>query len=703
MKLVIVESPGKIKKLVSFLGRDYQVKASMGHVRDLPVKGLGVEISGQTVQPVFEISRGKNKIVAALKQAVRQAEEVYLAMDPDREGEAIAWHLSQLLGNASWRRVSFHEITRNAVLQAIQQPRDIDRALVSAQLARRILDRLVGYRVSPLLWRSIGGGTSAGRVQSVALRLVVEREREIRAFTPEQYWTLDAILFREPHRLFKASLTALDDQKLERGIATEEAARALREEFGQGEWRVISTSDRDEQSQPYPPFITATLQQTASSLFKMAPTRTMALAQKLYEHGLITYMRTDSPAISEEALAAARAVIGADHPAAYLPDAPRRFKSRGGAQEAHECIRPTDPAAAGASLGQLNRDELRLYELIRNRFLASQMAAAVFRTVSVDIRNGRGLFRAAGRNRRFDGWLKLFPDQENTPKNEPVNDCSVLASLQPGERLNLDHMEMEEHQTKPPPRYTEASLIKKLEKEGIGRPSTYATILKNITTRGYIEVRKRLLHAAPLGETIVDRLLEWFQNSWMEVPFTRGMEADLDAIAGGRLDWRKLILGFNDDLETTLKGIKVRKNASPKKPGTDTDDDGVQTGGRRPGRTRRERPGTTDEAAPPPGAPRCPSCGATLVVRKGPYGAFLACPRFPACRHTQPIQDKDGQDEPAQSTERCPECGGAMRVKKGRKGLFLSCARYPTCKGTRNINRGAGQPRRRSRGRKSST
>jgi len=770
MILVIVESPGKVKKLKGYLGQEYQVRASVGHIRDLPVKGLGVQLDGGTIKLEFQVPTDKRNVVADLRAAAGKAAQILLATDPDREGEAIAWHIRETVGGGRerYRRIAFNAITKRDVQQAVRQPRNLDRPLIEAQLARRVLDRLVGYKVSPVLWRSVGSGTSAGRVQSVALRLVVEREREIRNFVPTVYWALTAWLRKPEQPIFPALLVKLDGQDVGMTISTEQAARALVEEFERGEWIVANVDKRDRERRALPPFITASLQQAASAVLRMSPKQTMQIAQKLYEEGLITYMRTDSPAIADEALAAARSYISSNFPPEYLPNQPNKFAARGDAQEAHECIRPTDVTALPGGLSRtLPPDQAKLYDLIWRRFVASQMTPARFHAAVVDIVNGRGLFRAKGEDRVFDGWMcliELAPDKtrsKDSPAEEsevtdeaPASDVAVLEALAPGDKLDLNRLETAEKSTRPPARYTEASLIKALEREGIGRPSTYAQIMTNIRERGYIEVIKRLLHATELGERIVDALIAQFPEFWMEVPFTREMETALDQVAAGKLDWQKMVLDFDARLTTAISSRPVRRapvqgNATPPpplspprrtaRPTSDTASTAAaakQPPRRAPARPRKPRgsapeptpaskerlipetpPAISGEGSPPTsGSPArpCPKCGKELVVRDGRYGKFIACTGFPGCRYTESVVEGDVAElAAAHQNETCPECGGPMVVRRGQKVFFLSCANYPDCRGIKFLDSGGAQqtgggrrpssPSRAGRGRSSKT
>lgn len=724
--LLIVESPGKIQKLHSFLGPNFVIKASMGHVRDLPEQGLGVAIANGKVQPSFAVPKRQFRTVSDLKQAAKNAQVIYLAMDPDREGEAIAWHVKQVIGvtSAVCQRITFNAITQSAVVAALKNPRSIDANLVSAQLARRVLDRLVGYKVSPLLWRVIGSGTSAGRVQSVALRLVVERERAIREFVPEDYWSLTAFLYREEAKIFPADLIELDGKPLEQRLSSKAEAERLQKVFEQGAWRIADVDNKPEEKRPFPPFITSTLQQAASVILGLQPTKTMSLAQILYEKGLITYMRTDSPAISDEAAQAVRAYIAATYPPEFLPSRQIVYRAKGLAQEAHECIRPADVERTPDNLQrELKADELKLYRLIWLRYVASQMTPARNQTIAVYVVNGNGLFKTRAVIQLFPGWKVLFPqtDKDDEPTDSAL--FTLLAELKPGDDLNLDHLELKAHQTKPPPRYTEASLIKVLEKEGIGRPSTYAPILTNIRSRGYVSLEKRLLYATQLGELIVDELMSLFSGFWMELPFTKDMESDLDTVAEGRQDWHKLIIEFDLKLSQILAAAPGKSRNSSQhsqRPAiatgptaesqTSARSTSKKTAGRRgsaqqpakatergPGKFQRARRGkqksqhsespvdqsSTNAQAPDQGkSPVCPKCHSPLVERQSKFGRFLGCSRYPVCRFTQSLlSEEDQRLAQIHRNTQCPKCQGPMTLKRGKNGPFLSCQRYPDCSG----------------------
>ena len=573
MKLLIVESPGKIKKIKSFLDSDWQVSASVGHIRDLPAKELGIIFEEDKVQLNYINSSDKASTIKNLKSMASQADEIYLAMDMDREGEAIAWHVGLVLGKTNWpkiKRIAFTEITKSAILKAIKAPRRVDANLVNAQQARRALDRLVGFKVSPVVWAAKNAGTSAGRVQSVAVRLVVEREREIRIFKVQNYFRIKANLFPELKTdNFWAELITYDQKTLVSSIETgkeqkqitinsKKQADELMAEFKKNNWLVLSQKKEKQNKNPFPPFITSTLQQASSVKLKWNAQKTMQVAQKLYENSAITYMRTDSPVISQEALEMVRDFIKKQFPKEYLPAKAHIFKAKGNnAQEAHECIRPINIEQTPESIKGLTKEESDLYKLIWTQFVACQMAAALFNVMTIDIQNGKGLFRASGRQIAFDGWIRLTGSaaeaSKEKDKDTEEDEVPLLPAVKEGSNLNLLEQKASEHKTKPPNHYTEATLIRTLEKYGIGRPSTYAAIMANIKKRGYLKEEKRKFIAEPLGETLVDLLMKKFNTSWMDYKFTSNLEESLDQVAEGKLNWHKLIINFNSELKSILR------------------------------------------------------------------------------------------------------------------------------------------------------
>ncbi len=650
--LVVVESPTKARTLGKLLKRPYEVKASMGHVKDLPKSRLGVDVDDDFA-PKYIVIKGKGPIIKELKEAAKKASTVYMATDPDREGEAISWHLSEVLGtvNPSIRRIEFHEVTKEAVQRALRHPREIDLNLVNAQQARRILDRLVGYKLSPLLWRKIRGGLSAGRVQSVALRLIVDREREIEAFVPTEYWSIAGTFATSAEETFDARLVARDGERLggpgENGatvIPSEADARAIADDLPRQAYAVGEVRRRDQARNPAPPFSTSALQQDANRKLGYSASRTMAVAQQLYEGldlgdegtvGLITYMRTDSVRVVPSAQQEAREYITRSFGKAYLPDKPRQYRSRAGAQGAHEAIRPTSLTRTPDRLKRhLKSDQFRLYRLIWDRFLASQMAAAVLDTLSVDITGGRYLFRATGSRVTFPGFLILYREATDNGDDDREGWLPPLAA---GDSLTLAKVDPGQHFTQPPPRFSEATLVRALEEKGIGRPSTYAPIIETVKKRGYVTSRDRRLQPTDIGRLVTDLLVEHFPDI-VDVDFTAGLEGDLDRIEEGHADWRQLIRDFYGPFAQTLQ------RAEAKIPVVEFPEVEI-------------------------GEP-CPQCGRPLVRKHGRFGEFIACSGYPECRYTRPVG----------IGVNCPLCGSelvARRTKRGR--TFYGCSAYPTC------------------------
>jgi len=688
--LVIVESPAKAKTINKYLGRDFTVKASMGHVRDLPKKKLGVDVK-KGFAAEYEALPARKKILDELKAAAKDADAVYLAADPDREGEAICWHLSEALGGRSkkkYRRVVFNEITKKAVQQAFENPIDVDPKKVDAQQARRILDRLVGYKVSPILWDKVRRGLSAGRVQSVALRLVCEREREIRAFVAEEYWTVLAHLAAKEPPVFGANLLKKDGKSIEIGDA--ETAAGVRRDLESAAFRVAKIQRKERRRYPVPPFITSKLQQEAFKKLRFGVKRTMQVAQRLYEGielgpdgavGLITYMRTDSLRVSDDALSAVRGRIESSYGAEFLPEKPIFYRSKKDAQDAHEAIRPTDLEHDPESVKRfLSKDEYQLYKLIWNRFVASQMKPAVYDETVVDIdavpkqdAAPQYLLRAKGSTLKFKGFLAVYeetPDEKRAAKlreetlaedsTEPEDAVLQLPPLEEGNTLRLQKLDTDQHFTEPPARFSEASLVKELEENGIGRPSTYATIIATIETREYIEKREARLHPTELGFLVTDLLVAHFQDI-MNVEYTAAMEQELDEIEEGKDNllntltqfWRK----FEKDLKKAQAEMKDVKAMEEK----------------------------TDEV--------CDKCGSPMVLKWGRYGKFLACSAYPECKNTRQLTGEGGEGIPDVHEdvlkELCPKDSQPMVVKKGRFGPFLACTNYPECKTTKRLVRGA--------------
>jgi len=652
--LVIVESPAKARTIQKYLGPGYTVHASMGHVRDLPKRTLGVDIE-DGFKPTYENLRGRAATLKKIRSAAKGADAIYLAPDPDREGEAIAWHLAQALRLPQSKvfRVTFNEITKRAVKNAFKDPGKIDMAKVNAQQARRILDRIVGYQLSPLLWKKVAKGLSAGRVQSVAVRLIAEREKEIRAFVPEEFWRILAKLApagsRDEAEQFEAELAEWKGEKFR--PAKGEEAQAVAEALRAADYVVGAVERKQQKVSPGPPFHTSSLQQAASTRLRFAARRTMRIAQQLYEGieigdegsvGLITYMRTDSFRIAADAQNECRELIPERFGKQYLPDKPKIYKSRKGAQEAHEAIRPTSVSRTPEQLKPyLSDEQLKLYRLIWERFVASQMRDATYEATSVEVRAADGLLKARGRVCQFDGYTKVWPARDD-------KDLQDLPLLETGQQLDLLGLDPSQHFTKPPPRYTEASLVRTLEREGIGRPSTYAAIISTIQDRGYVEQQKRAFFATDLGIVVTDLLLGSFPDV-MDVQFTSGMEEKLDKIEEEDTDWvavldefYKLFKADLDRAGTEMKSVK-----------------GVLVEGE-----------------------VCPECGKPLVERWSKYGKFLGCSGYPACKYIKP---GDGGQEAAETDEVCEKCGKPMVIKMGRRGRFLGCSGYPQCRNTKKI------------------
>ncbi|MCL6548193.1 MAG: type I DNA topoisomerase [Alicyclobacillus sp.] len=644
--LVIVESPAKAKTIGKYLGKQYTVKASMGHVRDLPKSQLGVDID-HGFQPRYITIRGKGDVIKELRAASRKAKRVYLAADPDREGEAIAWHLAHLLevDTGDSCRVEFHEITKDAVKQAFQKPRRLNMDLVNAQQARRVLDRLVGYRLSPLLWRKVKKGLSAGRVQSVAVRLIVDREREIRAFVPEEYWTVDA-RFTLPEGKFTARFYGYDDEKTP--LPNQEAVEALLGRVEGAEFRVERVKRAERRRNPSPPFITSTLQQEAARKLGFRAYKTMQLAQQLYEGldigaegsvGLITYMRTDSTRVSEVAQAEARNYIRDRYGDAYIPGQPRQYSTRRGAQDAHEGIRPTSVLRDPESLQPyLSKDQYRLYKLIWERFVASQMSPAVLDTTTVDLSANGAWFRATGAIVKFPGFMTIYTEGQDDAQSDDA-DQRILPPLEEGMSLPRPELGPEQHFTQPPPRYSESTLVKAMEELGIGRPSTYAPTIETILKRGYVVYEQKRFVPTELGEIVVDLLVQHFQQL-IDVDFTANLEKELDRVEEGEVDWVKLLQSFYEEFEKDLQRAEQSL-------------DHVQI-----------RDEVSDVV--------CEKCGRNMVYKQGRYGKFLACPGFPECRNTKAITKEIGVN--------CPVCGKPLVERRGkRRKVFYGCSGYPEC------------------------
>ena len=671
--LLVVESPTKVKTLSKFLGKNFTIKASVGHIKDLPKKELGVDIENN-LSPTYVVIEGKEKVLKDLKKAAKAADKIFLGPDPDREGEAIAWHIATELNGASDKvfRVEFNEITEKAVTEAIKHPRKIDMNLVDAQQARRVLDRLVGYKLSPLLWRKVRRGLSAGRVQSVAVRLVVDREREIEAFKPREYWSITASLEGNEPPPFDAKLFRINDEKAD--IKNEEQTKGILNDLEGRSFNVKKIEKKNRRRSPAPPFITSTLQQEASRKLRFTAKKTMMTAQKLYEGielggegsvGLITYMRTDSVKVASEAQEEARALIRGEFGKDYVPQKPPVYKSKKSAQEAHEAIRPTSVIRTPNSLkSYLSRDQYNLYKLIWNRFIASQMHVALLEQTSIDITPdswdiGEGntySFRATGTVIKFPGFMKLYTEGgDNGPDEE-----GLLPALSEGDVLKTLGITPRQHFTQPPPRYSEATLVKELEAKGIGRPSTYATILSTIQDRKYTEKTEGKFNPTELGMLVSDLLVERF-SELMDFSFTAKMEDNLDRIEEGGLKWVDIVMDFYEPFDRDL--LEAMESLGKVKP--------------------KDIP--TDEI--------CDKCGNPMVIKWGRHGRFIACTGYPECKNTKPLEQEgggsNGQGSSVQETgETCEKCGSPMVLKAGKFGRFLACSKYPECKTTKPISTG---------------
>jgi len=721
--LLIVESPAKARTIKKYLGSDFAVKASVGHVVDLPKKRLGVDLDGQFT-PEYQVIPGKEKVVRELKKAAKQADEVFLAPDPDREGEAIAWHIAQELGRPldSYHRVLFHELTKDAILKAVEQPAQLDHDRYDSQQARRVLDRLVGYQISPLLWDKVRGGLSAGRVQSVALRLIVERERAIQAFTPQEYWSVTAKLSDGGPPVFEAKLIKVGGKKFEPTNQAE--AQAGVEAISGQDFVVNQVQKRQVKRRPAPPFITSTLQQEAYRKLGFTTKKTMSLAQRLYEGketgegavGLITYMRTDSTRLASPAMAEAREIIGARYGADYLPAKPNVYRSRSGAQDAHEAVRPTSAARTPEAMAKyLSADELKLYRLIWQRFIASQMAPAVFDRTQAEITAGKGLLRANGQIKTFPGFTAVY--EEGKDNGEEPEQEGMLPPLDQGQELKLEGIDPKQHFTQPPPRFSEASLVKELEEKGIGRPSTYSSIISTLVDRKYVRKLKRQLAPTEMGYVVNDLLVESFPQI-MEVDFTANLEQALDQVEEGRRDWRKLLNEFYGPFSQALEEAKTGMRQVKGK-GLATEVDCPTCGKKmaiRLGKhgeflactgypeckttfdfTRDDNGKIVPDEPPEDPGVACDKCGAPMVVKKGRYGPFLACTAYPKCKNVLPL-DQEGQamEKPAVEPldEKCPKCGGQLVIKPTRNGgRFISCDNYPQCRYSKGLPVGVNCPK----------
>ena len=678
--LVIVESPAKTKTLSKFLGKDYDVKATVGHIIDLPKSKLGINVD-KGFEPDYHVIKGKEKVIDELIKAAKKAEHVYLAPDPDREGEAIAWHVANSLsknGKPKVHRISFNEITKPAVLEAIKHPGKIDMNKVNAQQARRVLDRLVGYSVSPFLWKTVARNLSAGRVQSVALRLICEREEEINAFKPQEYWQLIATLANSKKEEFEARLFKIDDQtvstptdegKNKKIIKSEKEINGYISDLKKEKFAVDAVDESQKSRNPYAPFITSTLQQEASKVYGYSPKQTMGIAQKLYEGieigkegpvGLITYMRTDSVRVSDIAIDAVRGFIAKEYGKNYLPGKPNVYGTKKRTQDAHEAIRPTNVELTPKNVKKhLSAQEFKLYDLIWKRFVASQMSQAKFDVVTVTINAGRFEFRATAQHVNFDGFLKVYHETKEPDENgNGENGDKTLPRLNEKDKLDLLNLTPNQSFTKPPPRYSEAMLVKRMEADGIGRPSTYASIISTLKDRNYVEGKERKLFPTDLGTTVNKILIESLPDIF-NVQFTADMEKELDLVEDGTDDWVKVVGDFYKPFKKTLDSLKKK--------------------------TKEIKESLTEETDI-----KCEKCGSAMIIRWGRNGRFLACSSYPDCKSTKPLPEDEAQ---MATDEKCEKCGSDMVVKTGRFGRFMACSGYPECKTTKSLTIGIDCPK----------
>ncbi|HET98163.1 MAG TPA: type I DNA topoisomerase [Desulfurivibrio alkaliphilus] len=681
--LLIVESPAKARTLQKYLGREFTVKASVGHIRDLPVKTLGVDIDDDFA-PQYVTIKGKAKVISDLKAAAKGADQIFLAPDPDREGEAIAFHIAESLKSLKKpiHRVLFHELTKKAVLAALEKAGEVDRHLFEAQQARRVLDRLVGYQISPLLWDKVRRGLSAGRVQSVAVRMICEREQEIERFVPEEYWSIQTSLAGPTPPPFMAMLEKVAGKKLDNRkekIADQAAAEKLVAELQQARLTVAGVEKKQKKRQPSPPFITSTMQMDANRKLRFSAKKTMTLAQRLYEGidlgqegpvGLITYMRTDSTRINDEALEQARDYIQTTHGPDYLPAKPVRYKTGKAAQDAHEAVRPTDVNLTPERLAKLlDKDMLALYTLIWKRFVACQMAPALYDQTSIRVTAGPHELKATGSIMRFPGFMTLYVEaEEDTPEtgSKQGGDDALLPDLKEGQILELKEITPKQHFTQPPPRYTEATLVKALEENGVGRPSTYAAIISTIQEKEYVQLSQRKFTPTDLGKVVNELLVAHFPKV-IDADFTATLEKELDEIETGKIAWVKVLRDFYGPFKENLEQAK-------------------------------EEMKSVKHSAVPTGL-SCPLCQGELLIKWGKNGEFLACEKYPECKHTQDFtRDEEGKiqplerESPEESGEICEKCGKPMVYKQGRFGRFLACSGYPACKNVKAISTGVPCP-----------
>lgn len=678
--LLIVESPAKTRTLARFLGKDFDIMATIGHIRDLPKSKLGID-PDNGFAPEYLVIKGKEKVISELKKAAKKADTIYLAPDPDREGEAIAWHVANSIkvdGKTKVVRVAFNEITKPAVTEAIASPREINMNLVNAQQARRVLDRIVGYTVSPFLWRTVARNLSAGRVQSVALRLIAEREQVIGAFTAEEYWQIQAELETRAKERFKAKLFKIEDKTVvspngsgnsKITIKNEQEVKGYVEELQKARYQVSDVKNSEKTKRPSAPFITSTLQQEAAKKHGFSAKQTMSIAQKLYEGieigkqgpvGLITYMRTDSTRISNEALNAVRGYISKTYGKDYLPPKPVQYGKKKSAQDAHEAIRPTYMDLPPEKVKkQLTAQQFKLYSLIWNRFLASQMTPARFDVQTVLISAGRFVFRAAAERVVFDGFLKIYHEEKEPDENgNGQNGVDSLPPLKVKDPLTLISLDPSQNFTKPPPRFSEAMLVKELEAEGIGRPSTYATIISTLKDRKYVDMEQRKLKPTDLGMAVNKILVEYFPDLF-DVKFTAEMERELDLVEEGSDDWVKIVGEFYEPFMETIDDLKGRQ---------------------------KEIKASMEEKTDI----KCEKCGSPMVIKWGRNGRFLACSAYPECKSTRPLPEEEARSK---TDEICDKCGSPMVIKSGRFGRFMACSAYPECKNTKAITLGIKCPR----------
>lgn len=674
--LLIVESPAKARTINRYLGKEFDVIASVGHIKDLPKKELAVDIK-HDFAPRYEVIKGKGKIIKEIRNKAKYAEKVYLAPDPDREGEAIACHIAEeIKDKEKVFRVLFNEITKKAIVEAIRHPQKLDQHKFEAQQARRILDRLVGYQISPLLWDKVRRGLSAGRVQSVAVRLICEREKTIRAFVPVEYWSVAAKLEGSLPPQFEAKLFKIKGNKP--ALTSKEETDSLLDSIKNADFTVSGITKKERKRNPSPPFITSTMQQEAARKLGFSAKKTMMIAQRLYEGvdfgdegpvGFITYMRTDSTRISDEVMTAVRDHIARKYGADYLPKSPRHFRKAKGAQEAHEAIRPTSMERTPATVKKyLERDAFRLYELIWKRFVASQMSQAIFDQTAIDIKAAETLFRSTGSILRFPGFISLYQEGKDEGKKETEEsegDGAKLPDLKEGETLKLLALDPAQHFTEPPPRFSEATLVKELEEKGIGRPSTYAAIISNIQDREYVRLEKKVFFPTELGMLVNDLMVDNFPDI-VDVEFTARMEHRLDEIEEGKAPWVKALRQFYDHFSSTLANA-------------------------------REKMRDVKRQVIPTDIP-CNKCGAMMVIKWGKAGEFLACPNYPECKNTSNFKrNADGKieivvEELETTEESCPKCNKPMVIRTGRYGRFLACSGYPECKGTKPLTTGVKCP-----------